>query len=155
LLVDRINLLAAKTQYLAKRFEVATAAFQQIAHSNSPSAKVALLNASAGWLQLGDHERFVANYNELQEQGVDEESRASLRLEEALMQASKGDNQAAKALQQFIRDFPKNPRLSEAWVSLAELAYPRRRASMKHEQIWCARPIRSRQRRRPNARIIS
>ena len=122
-LVDRINLLAAKTQYLAKRFEVATAAFEQIAHSNSPWAKVALLNASAGWLQLGDHERFVANYNELQQQGVDEESRASLRLEEALMQASKGDNQAAKTLQQFIRDFPKNPRLSEAWVSLAELAF--------------------------------
>ena len=122
-LVDRINLLAAKTQYLAKRFEVATAGFEQIAHSNSPSAKVALLNASAGWLQLGDHERFVANYNELQQQGVDEESRATLRLEEALMQASKGDNQAAKALQQFIRDFPKNPRLSEAWVSLAELAF--------------------------------
>ena len=122
-LVDRINLLAAKTQYLAKRFEVATAGFEQIAHSNSPSAKIALLNASAGWLQLGDHERFVANYNELQEQGVDEESRATLRLEEALMQASKDDNQAAKALQQFIRDFPKNPRLSEAWVSLAELAF--------------------------------
>jgi tetratricopeptide (TPR) repeat protein len=122
-LVDRINLLAAKTQYLAKRFEVATAGFEQIAHSNSPSAKVALLNASAGWLQLGDHERFVANYNELQQQGVDEESRASLRLEEALLQASKGDNQAAKALQQFIRDFPNNPRLSEAWVSLAELAF--------------------------------
>ena len=123
LLVDRINLLAAKTQYLAKRFEVATAAFEQIAHSNSPWAKVALLNASAGWLQLGDHERFVANYNELQQQGVDEESRADLRLEEALMQAAKGYNQAAKALQQFIRDFPKNPRVSEAWVSLAELAF--------------------------------
>ncbi len=123
LLVDRINLLAAKTQYLAKRFEVATAAFEQIAHSNSPWAKVALLNASAGWLQLGDHERFAANYNELERQGVDEESRADLRLEEALMQAAKGDNQAAKALQQFIRDFPKNPRVSEAWVSLAELAF--------------------------------
>ena len=39
------------------------------------------------------------------------------------MQAAKGDNQAAKALQQFIRDFPKNPRVSEAWVSLAELAF--------------------------------
>src|SRR4029453_11405529 len=123
LLVDRINLLAAKTQYLAKRFDVATAAFEQIGHSNSPWAKVALLNASAGWLQLGDHERFAANYNELQQQGVDEESRANLRLEEALMQAAKGDNQAAQTLQQFIRDFPKNPRVSEAWGSLAELAF--------------------------------
>jgi TolA-binding protein len=123
LLVDRINLLAAKTQYLAKRFDVATAAFEQIGHSNSPWAKVALLNASAGWLQLGDHERLAANYHELERQGVDEESRVDLRLEEALMQAAKGDNKAAKALQQFIRDFPKSSRVSEAWVSLAELAF--------------------------------
>jgi outer membrane protein assembly factor BamD (BamD/ComL family) len=121
--VDQINLLAAKTQYLAKRFDVATAAFEQIGYSNSPWAKVALLNASAGWLQLGDHERFAANYNQLERQGVDEESRANLRLEEALMQAAKGDSQAAAALQRFIRDFPKNPRVSEAWVSLAELAF--------------------------------
>ena len=122
-LVDRINLLAAKTQYLAKRFEVATTAFEQIGHSNSPLAKVALLNASAGWLQLGDHERLAANYQELERQGVDEESRANLRLEEALMQASKGGNEAAKALKRFIRDFPKSSRVSEAWVSLAELAF--------------------------------
>src|SRR6266498_2944275 len=123
LLVARLNLLAAKTQYLAKRYEVATAAFEQIGHSNSPLAKVALLNASAGWLQLGDHERLAANYDELDRQGVDEESRANLRLEEALMQAAKGDNKAARELKQFIRDFPKSPRVSEAWVSLAELAF--------------------------------
>ena len=121
--VDQINLVAAKTQYLAKRFDVATAAFEQIGYSNSPWAKLALLNASAGWLQLGDHERFAANYNQLERQGVDEESRANLRLEEALMQAAKGDSKAAAALQRFIRDFPKNPRVSEAWVSLAELAF--------------------------------
>jgi outer membrane protein assembly factor BamD (BamD/ComL family) len=120
---DQINLLAAKIEYLAKRFEVATAAFEQIGHSNSPWAKVALLNASAGRLQLGDHERFAANYNELERQGVDEESRANLRLEEALMQAAKGDDKAGKTLQQFIRDFPNNSRASEAWVSLAELAF--------------------------------
>jgi TolA-binding protein len=122
-LVDQLNLLAAKTHYLAKRFAVATAGFEQIGHSNSPLAKVALLNASAGWLQLGDHERLAANYDELDRQNVDEESRANLRLEEALMQAAKGDNQAAKALKQFIRDFPKSSRISEAWVSLAELAF--------------------------------
>jgi TolA-binding protein len=122
-LADRVSLLAAKIQYLAKRFEVATAAFEQIGYSNSPLAKVALLNASAGWLQLGDEQRFAANYNTLQQQGVDEESRANLRLEEALMQATKGNNQASQTLQQFIRDFPKNPRVSEAWVSLAELAF--------------------------------
>jgi outer membrane protein assembly factor BamD (BamD/ComL family) len=122
-LVDRINLLSAQTQYLAKHFEVATAAFEQIGHSTSPWAKLALFNASTGWLQLGDHARFLADYNALEKQGGDEESRASLRLEEGLMQAAKGDKKATESLQQFIRDFPKNPRVSEGWVGLAELAF--------------------------------
>ncbi len=122
-LVDRLDLFAVQAQYLARRFEVATAAFEQIGHSPSPWAKVALFNASAGSLQLGDHKRFAANYNELEKQGVDEESRANLRLEEALMQAARGDDKATKALRQFIRDFPQNPRVSEAWVGLAEVAF--------------------------------
>ncbi len=122
-LLDRINLLFAQVQYHARRFEVATAAFEQIAHSTSPWAKVALFNASTGWLQLGDHVRFLIDYNELERQGGGEESRASLRLEEGLIQAAKGDKKAVESLQQFIRDFSKNPRVSEAWVGLAELAF--------------------------------
>jgi TolA-binding protein len=59
----------------------------------------------------------------LEKQGGGEEARANLRLEEGLMQAAKGDKRAAASLQQFIRDFPKNPRVSEAWVSLAEMAF--------------------------------
>src|SRR5437660_758675 len=122
-LLDQINLLSAQAQYLAKRFEVATTAFEQIGRSTSPWAKLALFNASSGWLQLGDHARFLADYNALEKQGGDEESRASLRLEEGLMQAAKGDKKATESLQQFVRDFPKNPRVSEAWVGLAELAF--------------------------------
>src|SRR5438477_2227761 len=122
-LLDQINLLSAQAQYLAKRFEVATAAFEQIGRSTSPWANLALFNASTGWLQLGDHARFLADYNALEKQGGDEESRASLRLEEGLMQAAKGDKKATESLQQFVRDFPKNPRVSEAWVGLAELAF--------------------------------
>jgi len=122
-LLDRINMLAAQAQYLAKRFGAAMAAFEQIGHSASPWAKIALFDACTGWLQLGDHARFVAEYNELEKQGGDEESRASLRLEEGLLQAAKGDKKAAETLQKFIRDFPRNPRVSEAWVGLAELAF--------------------------------
>ena len=121
-LLARINFLSAQVNYLAKRFDIATACFEQIARSNSPWTKIALLNASSGWLQLGNHVRFAADYAELEKQG-DDEARANLRLEEGLMQAAKGDKRAAASLQQFIRDFPKNPRLSEAWVSLAELAF--------------------------------
>jgi outer membrane protein assembly factor BamD (BamD/ComL family) len=122
-LLDHINLVSAQAQYAAKRFETATAAFEQIGHSPSPWAKIALFNACTGWLQLGDHGRFVADYNELEKQGGDAESRASLRLEEGLLQAARGDKKAAETLQKFIRDFPRNPRVSEAWVGLAELAF--------------------------------
>ena len=123
LLLDQINLLSAQAQYLAKRFEVATAAFEQIGHSASPWAGLALFNASTGWLQLGSQARFLADYNELEKRGGDEESRANLRLEQGLLQAAKGEKGAAESLRQFVRDFPKSPRVSEAWVGLAELAF--------------------------------
>ena len=119
----KIEFLFAHTQYLAKRFDTATAAFEQIAHSNSPWAKAAVFNASTGWLQLGNHSRFQVDYAELEKQGGDEEARSNLRLQEGLIQAAKGDKKAAASLQQFIRDFPRNPRVSEAWVGLAELAF--------------------------------
>src|SRR2546430_12650241 len=122
-LLTRIAFLSAQAQYLARRFDTATAAFEQIAQGDSPWTKAALFNASSGWLQVGNHTRFIADYNQLEKQGGDEQSRADLRLEEGLMQSAKGDKRAAASLQRFIHDFPKNPRVSEAWVGLAELAF--------------------------------
>jgi tetratricopeptide (TPR) repeat protein len=122
-LLARIEFLSAQAQYLARRFDTATAGFEQIARHDSSWAKTALFNASSGWLQVGNHTRFIADYNELEKQGGDQQSRADLRLEEGLMQAAKGDKKAAASLQRFIRDFPINPRVSEAWVGLAELAF--------------------------------
>lgn len=122
-LLTRIDFLSAQAQYLARRFDRAAADFEQIAHSHSPWAKIALFNASTGWLQLGDHTRFLTDYSELEKVGGDEEARADLRLEEGLAQAAKGEEKAERSLQQFIHDFPKNPRVSEALVSLAELAF--------------------------------
>jgi TolA-binding protein len=122
-LLTQIDFLSAQAQYLARRFGRASTDFEQIARSGSPWAKVALFNASTGWLQLGDHTRFLTDYSDLEKLGGDEQPRADLRLEEALVQAAKGDEKAAKSLQQFIHDFPKNPRVSEALVSLAELAF--------------------------------
>jgi TolA-binding protein/thioredoxin-like negative regulator of GroEL len=122
-LLTQIDFLSAQAQYLARRFSRASTDFEQIARSRSPWAKVALFNASTGWLQLGDHTRFLADYDDLEKLGGEEEARADLRLEEGLVQAAKGDEKAAKSLQQFIHDFPKNPRVSEALVSLAELAF--------------------------------
>jgi outer membrane protein assembly factor BamD (BamD/ComL family) len=122
-LLTQIDFLSAKAQYLARRFNTATAGFEQIAQRDSPSAKAALFNAASGWLQLGNHLRFVADYSQLEKQGGDEQSLANLRLEEGLTQAAKDDKRAAASLQRFIHDFPNNPRVSEAWVGLAELAF--------------------------------
>lgn len=122
-LLTQIDFLSAQVQYLARRFDRSAADFEQIARSRSPWAKIALFNASTGWLQLGDHTRFLADYRELEKLDGDQEPRADLRLAEGLMQAAKGDEKAERSLQQFIHDFPKNPRVSEALVSLAELAY--------------------------------
>jgi TolA-binding protein len=122
-LLSRIDFLSAKVQYLAKRFDRAAMDFEQIARSRSPWAKVALFNASTAWLQVGNNTRFLADYSDLEKLGDDEGARADLRLEEGLVQAARGEEKAAKSLQQFIHDFPKNPRVSEALVSLAELAF--------------------------------
>jgi tetratricopeptide (TPR) repeat protein len=122
-LLFRIDFLSAQAQYLAKRFDTATVAFEQIAQRDPRWANVALFNASSGWLQIGNHTRFITDYNQLEKQGSDEQSRADLRLGEGLMQAAKGDKKAVGSLQRFIHDFPKNPRVSEAWVGLAELAF--------------------------------
>ena len=121
--LTQIDFLSARAQYLARRFGRASVDFEQIARSGSPWAKVALFNASTGWLQLGDHTRFLADYRDLEKLGGDEEALADLRLEEGLVQAAKSEEKATRSLQQFIHDFPKNPRVSEALVSLAELAF--------------------------------
>ena len=122
-LIAQIDFLSAQAEYLAARFAKASADFERIARSGSPYAQVALFNASTGWLQLGDRSRFLAAYNDLEKIGGDEAARADLRLDEGLVQAEKGDEKATGSLQQFIHDFPKNPRVSEALVSLAELAF--------------------------------
>ena len=121
--LESINLRTALTQYRAKHFNVATGAFEQIALSHSSFAEMSMFNAAIGWLQLGDHNRFAVDYQEFAREGGDEQSQAELRLEEGLLQAVRGDKAAAESLQNFLRDFPKNERASEAWVALAELAF--------------------------------
>jgi predicted negative regulator of RcsB-dependent stress response len=121
--IDRIDLMAAEAQYYAGQFQSAAAGFERIAHSTSLFANTSMWNASLGWLKLGDYPRFLADYNQLEGRGADKQSRAELRLEEGLIQAANGETKATETLQKFLREFPDNPRISEAWVALAELAF--------------------------------
>ncbi len=122
--LDRVNLLTAQTQYHAKRFDAATAGFEQIGRSDdSTLASLAMFNAALSWLQKGDEARFLANAEEFGNKTKDEKSGADLRLEAGLMEAARGDSRAADSLRNFLRDFPGAERASEAWVALAELAF--------------------------------
>ena len=122
-LLDRINMLEGELHYESNRFDVATARFEKAAQTASPLTAAARFNAALGWLQLGNHDRFLADSHELEKSGKDTESPADLRLAEGLVQASKGEKAAAQTLQKFVHDFPASPRLSEAWVALAELSF--------------------------------
>ncbi len=118
----RIEWLAAETDYETKKFAAAGASFERLGHSGFGAA--AIFNASLAWLQLGDNARFLADSQELETGGQNEQTRAELRLEQGLMQAAQGESEkAAESLRSFLHDFPQSRRASEAWVALAELAF--------------------------------
>src|SRR5438874_7009416 len=121
--MERVNFLAAQIQYHGKNFDAAIADFEQIGRSDSTLAPVAMFNAALSWLQKGDEARFLANAEEFGNKTKDEKSGADLRLEAGLMEAARGDSRAADSLRNFLRDFPRAERASEAWVALAELAF--------------------------------
>ncbi len=119
----KIDWLVAQIQYDAKRFEIAAKDFEKIAGSNPRLTSRAFFNASLGWLQVSNENRFAADYQELSGGAKDDESRADLLLERGLLQAAQGDGKAENSLRTFLRDFPNTKRVSEAWVALAEMAF--------------------------------
>ena len=121
--LDRLKLLGAEINYQARRFDAATADFEQIANSDSQLAPVAMFNAALGALQKGDQARFIATATEFAKKGSDEKSGADLQLEAGLVEAAKGDPRAAETLNKFLRQFPNSERAADGWVALAELAF--------------------------------
>jgi outer membrane protein assembly factor BamD (BamD/ComL family) len=121
--LDRIDLLAGRSHYIAARHEAAARQFDAVAQRPSPLADEALFNASLAWLQSGDARQAAERTQKLTEGGASDGTRGDLMLEQALVQAARGDAKAGDALHAFIREFPKHARVSEAWVALAELAF--------------------------------
>lgn len=120
---ERIDFMKARAEYQARQFADAANTFQRVANNTSTHAQAALFDASLAWLQAGDARQVAATDEQLKARGADETTRGDLRLEQGLTAAARGDNGAADVLQNFTRDFPKHPRVSEAWVALAELAF--------------------------------
>lgn len=134
--MDEMNLLAGQIQYGTGRYDAAAQAFQQVANGDAPSAADALYNVSLSWLQQSDEAHFAAARQELVKKSGDPQAAADLLLEQGLVEASHSDKQAAESLQRFVRDYPAHPRIAEAWVALAELAFhdtpPRIEQAEKH-----------------------
>jgi len=122
-LAQRLEFLVGRARYANGDFKAAAATFENISKSRSPFTAPALYNLSLGWLQLGDHARFAAAASQVTANGGSEDDRADMRLQEALLQARQQKPEATDTLRKFIADFPKNPRVSEAWVALAELTF--------------------------------
>lgn len=121
--LERLHFLAGDLEYRAGRFSGAAETFRRVALQSNAHANDALFNSSLAWLQAGDEKQFAAGAEELRKRGGEEAIGGDLVLEKGLVQAGKKEKGAAESLQNFIRDFPKHPRVSEAWVALAELAF--------------------------------
>ena len=122
-ILDRIDLLDGRSNYIAARYEDAARDFDALAQRPSTFRTDALFNASLAWLQAGETKDAAERHQQLSEVGASEATRGDLLLEQALVLASKADAKAVESLQAFVREFPKHARVSEAWVALAELAF--------------------------------
>ena len=146
-LLERIESLQARVDYGAHNERAAAEHFEQIAHNGGTAARDAIFNASIAWLQARDTSRFLVDAAEFAAAGGDENGRADLLLEQGLAQAKQNDKAATESLRQFTRDFSRHPRVSEAWVALAELAFHSSPPRVSEAQQFLARAAES----RPNA----
>jgi tetratricopeptide (TPR) repeat protein len=119
----RVDWLIAEANYRSGRLELAATIYEQLAQRAPASAREALFNAALGWLRLDRATEFAADYREISNDPAKQAVQGELLLEEGAVQAAQGKAEAAQTFQKFIRDFPQNPRVSEAWVFLAELAF--------------------------------
>ncbi|HEX3817519.1 MAG TPA: tetratricopeptide repeat protein [Chthoniobacterales bacterium] len=119
--VARVDWLIATANYRAGRLEQAATAFEKLAQGSAGGD--ALFNAALCRLRLEQADKFASDYQQISNEPEGQQVQGELLLEEGMVQAAQGKPEAATSLEKFIRDFPSSPRISEAWVALAELAY--------------------------------
>ncbi|MDQ2868075.1 MAG: tetratricopeptide repeat protein [Verrucomicrobiota bacterium] len=124
-----IDFEIGRALYAAQKFRSASEQFEQL--TSTDLAAPALYNATLGWLRVSDAQHAAADA-----QKGDHAAAGDLMLEKALLAAAAQPKEAVAQLQDFIRQFPASPRISEAYLALAELAYhampPRLDAAARH-----------------------
>jgi tetratricopeptide (TPR) repeat protein len=121
--IAEAEMSAATAHFKQREFAQAQVLFRSAAQHSERFWQRAIFNSALSWLNQANYDKFLGDYKELSGRFPDSELRSELVLEEGLLQARSGDPRAAGTLQIFIRDFPKHPRLADASLALAEIAY--------------------------------
>ncbi|CAN5593121.1 hypothetical protein BH20VER3_BH20VER3_05420 [soil metagenome] len=121
--LQQVDWLIAEANYRSGQLEKAAAIYEQLALGTSNLAGPALFNAALCWLRLDRAAEFAADYRKISNDPAKENLQGELLIEEGALQAAQGKPEAEATFRKYIRDFPQSPRVSEAWVALAELAF--------------------------------
>lgn len=119
---EQIRFERARAFYARAEFAQASARFEQVANKAPQLASSARFNAAMGWLRTGDNTRLAIDTRELAT-GGNNTDQAEVLLETALNAAQRNDRNATALLQDFVRRFPAHPRVADAHLALAEIAY--------------------------------
>ncbi|PYK57905.1 MAG: hypothetical protein DME43_13400 [Verrucomicrobia bacterium] len=119
---EQIDFESGRAMYAALKFRDAGDRFETLGNNRSAIAPVALFNASLASLRADDKTKTEREKAELVRRGQLDEA-AEVALEQAIIAAGRGEKNAGALLQDFVRRFPSHPRVSEAQIALAEIAY--------------------------------
>ena len=120
---QQVDWLIAEANYRSGQLEEAAPIYEQIAQNAPSLASDALFNAALCWLRLDRESEFASDYRKISNGPGGPVLQGDLLLEEGAVQAAQGKSEAVRTFEKFIHDFPQSPRISEAWVTLAELAF--------------------------------
>ncbi len=121
--VARVDWLIAEVNYRSGKLAMAAPIYERLAEEPGALSGNALFNAALCWLRLDREKEYAADYRRIANDPSKQSVQSDLLLEEGAVQAAEGKPEAAGTFEKFIRSFPQSPRVAEAWVSLAELAF--------------------------------
>lgn len=138
---EQADWLIAEATFRSGDLEKAATSFEDLAKGAPALSGDALFNAALCWLRLDRVEAFGADYRKISNDPSQQAAQGELLLEQAVSQAAQGKPEAEEAFRKFIREFPNSPRISEAWVALAELGFhaPKPNLAKARENIAKAR----------------
>lgn len=118
-----IELRTGLVHFQQGEYLLAANKFENAARRSTSLREIAVYNGALASLHQRNFPHFGETYQELSALKPDSELLAELFLEEGLLQARDGDPRAVERLQLFIASFATHPRVPEARLALAEIAF--------------------------------